>query len=824
MIRRTCLVAWIGLLSLGLCHNAAPSLSQQKPQPAKVVPAAPPRDYPVKPVPFTSVHFNDAFWAPRLEINAKVTIPFAFKKDEETKRIYNFERAAAVLRGETIADKTPPGYPFDDTDVYKVIEGAAYALNVQPDPQLESYVDGLIEKIGAAQEKDGYLYTTRTIDPEHPHNWAGKNRWELEKVDSHELYDLGHLYEAAVAYYQATGKRRLLDIALKAADLLDRTFGPGKQSIWPGHQITEMGLAKLYRVTGDSRYLNLAKFLLDERGPDGSRGSGRKYNQSHVKVVEQAEAVGHAVRATYMYSGMADVAALTGDLSYVKAIDKIWSDVADKKLYITGGIGATGSGEAFGAAYELPNMSAYNETCAAVGNDFWNQRLFLLHADAKYIDVMERTLYNGLISGVSLDGKSFFYPNPLESAGQHKRSPWFGVACCPGNITRFLPSLPGYVYAQQGDALYVNLFVGNTADIRLDNGRKINIVQETRYPWDGAVKITIKPDRTSNLTINVRIPGWARNEAVPSDLYRFADSVTEPVGLKVNGAPVETKIDKGYVSVRRKWKRGDVLELNLPMPVRRILANELVQSDRGRVALQRGPIVYAAEWPDNPGGRVRNLVLADDAKLTAEFRPDLLNGVEVVKARAISLAYDEQGKTIKQEQDFTAIPYYTWANRGAGAMIVWLARDESSARPLPWPTIASTSKVATSGGQTPLAINDQAEPQSSNDHSNPYFHWWPRKGTTEWVEYTFDKRSTVSETEVYWFDDTGSGQCRVPKSWRLLYKDGEEWKPVGAAESYGVAKDGYNKVSFKPVTTNALRLEVVLQPEWSAGLQEWKVK
>jgi uncharacterized protein len=822
--RRKGFVIYVGFFVLVICHGPAPSLSQRKPQPATSVSPGAPRDYPVKPVPFISVHFNDAFWAPRLEINRKVTIPFAFKKDEETKRIYNFERAGAVLRGEQIKDKTPPGYPFDDTDVYKVIEGAAYALNVQPDPELEAYVDGLIAKIGAAQEADGYLYTTRTIDPEHPHAWAGKKRWELEKVDSHELYDLGHLYEAAVAYYQATGKRTLLDIALKTANLLDQTFGPGKQSIWPGHQITEMGLAKLYRVTGDPRYLNLAKFLLDARGPDGSRGSGRKYNQSHARVVDQTEAVGHAVRATYMYSGMADVAALTGDLSYVNAIDKIWEDVANKKLYITGGIGATGSGEAFGEPYQLPNMSAYNETCAAVGNDFWNQRLFLLHADAKYIDVMERTLYNGLISGVSLDGRTFFYPNPLESAGQHKRSPWFGVACCPGNITRFLPSVPGYVYAQRGDSLYINLFVGSTADIKLDNGRKLKLVQETRYPWDGAVRMTVSPDHTSNLTINVRIPGWARGEAVPSNLYRFADSADEPVVLKVNGKPVPVNLDRGYASLSRKWKRGDVIELNLPMAVRRIVANELVQADRGRVALQRGPIVYTAEWPDNPGGRVRNLVLSDNAKLTAEFKPELLNGVEVVKARAVSLAYDEQGKVTRKEQNFTAIPYYAWANRGAGEMLVWIPNAESSARVLPWPTIASTSKVSTSGGQNPRAINDQSEPQSSKDPSNSFFHWWPKKGTTEWVEYTFEKPATVSEADVYWYDDTGTGQVRPPKTWRILYQDGDTWKPVETAESYGVEKDRYNKINFKPVTTNALRLEVTLQPEWSAGIQEWKVR
>ncbi len=822
--RRIWLTAYVVLIGLALCYAAVPSLSQRKIPPAATTPANQPRDYPVKPVPFTSVHFNDGFWAPRLEINRKVTIPFAFKKDEETKRIYNFERAAAALRGETLQDKTPPGYPFDDTDVYKVIEGASYALSVQPDPQLDAYLDDLIVKISAAQEADGYLYTTRTIDPTHPHQWAGTKRWELEKVDSHELYNLGHLYEAAVAHYQATGKRTLLNIALKAANLLDQTFGPGKQSIWPGHQITEMGLAKLYRVTGDARYLNLAKFMLDARGPDGSRGSGRKYNQSQAKVTEQTEAVGHAVRATYMYSGMADVAALTGDLSYVNAIDKIWGDVAEKKLYITGGIGATGSGEAFGGPYELPNMSAYNETCAAVGNDFWNQRLFLLHADAKYIDVMERTLYNGLISGVSLDGMSFFYPNPLESAGQHKRSPWFGVACCPGNITRFLPSVPGYVYAQQGDSLYVNLFVGSTAEIKMDTGRKLKLVQETRYPWDGTVKMTVSPDRSSNLTINVRVPGWARNEPVPSSLYRFVDTVEEPVVLKVNGKPAPLNVNKGYASVNRRWKQGDVIELVLPMPVRRILANELVQADRGRVALQRGPIVYAVEWPDNPGGRVRNLVLPDDAKLVAEFRPDLLNGVEIVKARVISLAYDEQGSINKREQDFTAIPYYAWANRGVGEMLVWIPKDESHARPLPWPTVASTSKVATSGGQNPRAINDQAEPQSSRDASNSFFHWWPKKGTTEWVELSFQNPSSVSETEVYWFDDTGTGQCRVPKAWRVLYKDGEEWKPVETSGSYGVDKDRYNKVMFKPVKTSALRLEVTLQPEWSTGIQEWKVK
>ena len=789
------------------------------------------RDYPVKPVPFTAVHVTDGFWAPRIEINRTVTIPFAFRKDEETGRVDNFIRAAKALRGEPFENHKYPPYPFDDTDVYKVIEGASYTLSVHPDPKLEAYIDGLIEKIAAAQEKDGYLYTARTIDPAHPHPWSGNQRWILEGVNSHELYDLGHLYEAAAAHYQATGKRTLLDIALRTANLLDQTFGPGKRAIWPGHQIVEMGLVKLYRVTGDERYLNMAKFMLDSRGPDNDeKGAGNPYVEAQQKVVDQTEAVtgGHAVRATYMYSGMADVAALTGDQAYVNALDKIWENVAGKKLHITGGIGARAAGEAFGADYELPNMSAYNETCAAVGNDYWNHRLFLLHADAKYIDVMERTLYNGLISGVSLDGKTFFYENPLEAtgyAGKDQRSPWFGVACCPGNITRFMASVPGYVYAQRGDALWVNLYVASNADIKLDNGRTLKVVQETRYPWDGAVKITVDPDQSAESTIHVRIPGWAREEPVASDLYRFASKSNEPVTVRVNGKLAALEIDKGYVALTRTWNKGDVIQLSLPMPVRRVLANEHVVADRGRIALERGPIVYAAEWPDNPKGQVRNLVLPRNVNLTAEFKPTLLKGVEVLKGRAQALAYDANGKILKTEQDFTAIPYYAWANRGRGQMMVWFPETEASAKPALYPTVASTAKVTVSGKsrKSPEAIHDGEEPASSLD-PNSHFDWWPKKGSTEWVEYAFEKPAAVSECQIYWFDDTGMGEVRVPASWRVLYEDGAEWKPVANSEAYATSKNRYNKVSFKSVATSGLRLEVTMQPGFSAGIQEWKVK
>ncbi len=788
----------------------------------------PTHDYPVQPIPFTAVHLDDEFWAPRIETNRKVTIPAAFQQCELSGRVNNFERAAQALRGEP-HDTKAPGYPFDDTDLYKVIEGAAYVLSVQPDPKLDAYVDGMIAKIAAAQEPDGYIYTTRTIDPKNPHRWAGAERWVNERDDSHELYDAGHLIEAAVAHYQATGKKTLLTVAIREADLLTRTFGPGKRSIWPGHQITEMALVKLYRVTGNEQYLALAKFMLDERGPDkippGEKVNprGLDYNQAQLKVIDQTEPVGHAVRAMYMYSGMADVAALEADDKMRAAGDRIWENLVHTKLYLTGGIGAAGGHEGFGREYELPNMTAYNETCASVGMDYWNHRQFLLHGDAKYVDVMERTLYNGLISGVSLKGDTFFYPNPLESNGQHARQQWFGVACCPGNITRFMASVPGYIYAKRGDVLFVNLFAAGSADADLAGG-KVKIAQQTRYPWDGAVRMTLTPDQARAFTVNVRIPGWARDEPVPGSLYRFMDKAPAQPSLKVQGHDVPMKIENGYVAINRTWTAGDAIELNLPMPVRRIVADDRVDADRNRVALQRGPIVYAAEWPDNPNGKVRNIVLSDANSLTPEFRPDLLNGVEVIKGRAVGLALQANGTVTRTEQPFLAIPYATWANRGRGQMAVWLARTDAAAKPTPYPTLATASTLTNSPSEKNIRNAVDGEDPSSSDDPTSYFDWWPKNGSDEWIEMRFAKPATVSQADVYWFDDTGQGGVRVPKSWRLLYKDGEQWKPVETTGEYGVAKDRYNTVRFKPVTTSVLRLELTMQPEVSAGVQEWKVK
>jgi uncharacterized protein len=617
----------------------------------------------IQQIPFWEVTISDQFWAPRLETNRTVTIPHDFKKCGETGQIDNFTKAAGLMKGKFV------GFQWNDSDVFKSIEGACYSLSVHPDPNLDKYLDELITKIAAAQESDGYLYTPRTIDPNNPPKDAGPTRWS-HLISSHEMYTAGHLYEAAAAHYRATGKHTLLDIAIKNADLIDRTFGPGKKQDVPGHQEIEIGLVKLYRVTGNEKYLKLAKFFLDQRGhAEGHRLYG-KHNQDHKPVIDQNEAVGHAVRAGYMYCAMADVALLTGDQNYIKALDLIWENVVSKKLYLTGGIGARGSGESFGRDYELPNKTAYCETCAAIANAMWNYRMFLLHGDAKYIDVLERVIYNGFLSGVSMKGNEFFYQNPLESNGDYQRSPWFECACCPPNVGRLMPSLPGYAYAQKDDDLYVNLFIGGNAIIRTDDNT-ICLKQQTRYPWDGNVKIIIDTEQSKEFAIYIRIPGWAQNQPIPGDLYRFSDQSKEVVSLKVNGSSIALDMDKGYCRIRRKWEKGDVIELDLPMPVRCVLSHQNVKDNAGKAAIQRGPVVYCFEGVDNPQG-VANLVLPSSSDLHAEYKADLLNGIVTVKGKGKIRKSQPDGKTSLEDIDVVAIPYYAWANRGKSQIAVWL--------------------------------------------------------------------------------------------------------------------------------------------------------
>ncbi len=789
----------------------------------------PVQGYPISPVPFTAVKVAPGtFWGQRLQASRTTTVPLAFSKCESEGRYKNFTNAAAHLADASKTFKVNGvGYSFDDTDPYKTLEGAAYILQTYPDKKLEAYCDSVIDIIAAAQEPDGYLYTARTQNPANPHHWAGDRRWVKEEDLSHELYNLGHMVEGAVAYWQATGKRKFLDIACRYADVACKEVGPlpGQMCVVPGHQIAEMAMARLYLATGQKRYLDFAKFLLDYRGKTTIK---TEYSQSHRPVTEQDEAVGHAVRASYMYAGMADVAALTGDKDYIKAIDNIWANIVGKKLYITGGIGATSSGEAFGKNYQLPNMSAYCETCAAIGNVYVNYRLFLLHGASKYFDVLERTLYNGLISGVSLQGDGFFYPNPLESMGQHQRQPWFGCACCPSNICRFIPSLPGYVYAVKDNNVYVNLFLSNASTLSM-KGKKVVLSQQTNYPWDGDVTISVDKNSVGRFTMKVRIPGWLKGSVVPtpSDLYHYADNKRLAYSVSVNGEHVDGKVEAdGYLTISRKWKRGDKLSLHFDMEPRIVRANYKVEADRGMVAIERGPLVYCAEHADNPFDVFSALLNQEPAFRLGKGE---VAGTPVVTliTDAQTLDFNKQGKLVAKDQTLTLIPYYAWCHRGSGKMRVWLSQDLSATTPSQPATLASMSKVSTSTAKMPAitAINDRLVPKGPEDRSVPYTHWWPKKGTTEWIAYEFPQATEVSTATVYWFSDKPWGGCDVPKAWRLLYQHADgQWLPVDGADSYPTAPGIPCTVGFTPVKTKALRLEVTLSDQDAAGLFEWSVR
>ncbi|MGJ3237586.1 MAG: glycoside hydrolase family 127 protein [Anaerolineae bacterium] len=623
-------------------------------------------DYPFQPVSFTAVAIQEGFWLPRIETNRTVTIPYDFKMCEETGRVDNFVKATGKMSGKF------EGYWFNDSDVYKIIEGAAYALQVHPDPELEMYIDSLIDKIGEAQEPDGYLYTPRTIDPANPHEHAGPERWSNLYM-SHELYNLGHMYESATAYYRATGKRAFLDICIRSADLIASVFGVDALRNVPGHQEVELGLVKMYRVTSDQKYLNLAKFFLDERG----HAKGRKlqssadnvgYMQDHLPVIDQREAVGHAVRATYMYSAMADVAALTNDVDYINALNHLWQNVVEKKLALTGGIGAKHHGEAFDDDYVLPNLTSYNETCAAIGSIFWNHRMFLLSGEAKYYDIIERTLYNGFLAGVSLGGTEFFYVNPLACDAEYgfnfgstlTRQPWFECSCCPTNVVRLLPALPEYIYAQRDDRVYVNLYINSQTTLTV-NDVAVNVAQDSHYPTQGTIQLDINPTQHTTFELMVRLPVWAQGQPLPnSDLYRYLDDTPATVQVMLNDEVLSVTDTDGYIRIKREWQAGDQLQLMLEMPIRRVQAHSAVADCLGKIAIERGAILYAVEGVDN-GGSIGQIKLADDRPLWLETRAGIPDEAQIIT-----------------DGEFVAIPYYAWAHRGITDMTVWLPRERTS--------------------------------------------------------------------------------------------------------------------------------------------------
>ncbi len=747
-------------------------------------------------VPFDQVTIEDEFWRPRIETNRKVTLPHDIKWCEETGRIDNFAKAGKLMEGEF------QGTYFDDSDVYKVLEGAAYTLKQHPDEAIEAKVDEIIDKIAAAQQPDGYLmsyYILTGLD----------KRWtNLPKM--HELYCAGHLFEAAVAYHRATGKDKLLKVACKLADHIDSVFGPGKQLGYPGHQEIELALVKLWRQTGERRYLDLAEFFIATRGQ--KRNPAEFWCQAHLPICEQSEIVGHAVRAMYFYSGVADLAAVSGSKCYLDAMERLWRNVAGRKMYVTGGIGATRHHEAFGGEYELPNDTAYAETCAAIGMAFWNHRMLMLHGEGRFADVLERVVYNGALSGVSLDGEKFFYVNPLASRGKHHRKPWYQTACCPTNVVRFLPSIAGYVYAVGDDSAYVNLYIASTGKMTVA-GKPIALIQDTKYPWGGTVRIAVQVPEPTTFALNLRIPEWARSYT-----------------LKVKGQAVETKPRSGYAQVRREWQSGDEVELDLPMEVERVAAHPNVAADVGRVALQRGPIVYCLEGVDH-GGQVRNIALSRESKLVGRFDPELLGGVTVIEGEALAVSpidvpialYPSACET--KPVKIKAVPYYAWDNREGGEMVVWIPENPALADASLVPTATADATVSASAEGNRVvkeAVNDNLAPVGADDGSLPRFVWQDKAGSREWIGYTFNRPQMVSRVDVYWVDNGGGVQ--VPKSWRVLWKKQHEWVPVEPLGLYTTVKNAWNQVEFKPVPVMELRLEVELQEKVSAGIVEWRVK
>ena len=790
-------------------------------------------DYPVKPVPFTDVSFTGGLWHDRQEINNRVTLPFALDQCDSSKRMLNFDLAAETMRRRAAGEKQfqnkpPTQYPFDDSDVFKVLEGAAYCLSVKPDPALAARIEEIIKRIAAAQEPDGYIYTWRTMHPDSPaHDWIDAKRWMKDPGLSHELYNIGHMYEAGVAHEQATKSKSLMNICLKSAELVQHDFGDGEPVIAPGHQVIEMGLAKLYRRTGDARWLDLAKFFLDARGHGGS-----DYSQNHIPVVDQREAVGHAVRANYLYSGMADVAALKGDKRYLDAITAIWGNVVGRKLHLTGGCGARAAGEAYGNDYELPHR-CYNETCAAIAFLFWNHRMFLMTGDGKYMDVFERTLYNGFLSGISLSGDRFFYPNPLEYDGKEVnnhghagRAPWFGCACCPPNVLRLMASLGGYAYAVRGSELFVNLYAEGTAKAEVA-GNPVGISQRTAYPWDGSIKLTVTPANPGTFSLRLRIPGWTLGRPLSTDLYQYENSAAGAWTVKVNGSPVNATLADGYAVIDREWKNGDTVDLDLPMPVRRVVGNPKITATKGQVALECGPVVYCLEGIDN-GASVFDVALPPAAVANPVFRKDLLGGVVALDIKGANrVKRGTNGGIETAGASLTAIPYAHWNNRGLSPMTVWLASDPAMARPVPAPTLSSRAKVSVSfarGGMDAGRLNDQQMPRNATDGFAPNFDFWPHKGGTEWITYELAKPAKLGGATVSWFDDTGVGECRLPKAWRLLYQDATgAWQPVAGVAGYTIRKGDPVAVRFAPVTTKAIRLELDLVKDFSAGLYEFEV-
>ena len=778
-------------------------------------------DYPITPLSIGHVHLTDSFWAPRIQRDITVTIPAVITKLRETGRLKNFTNAARVLSGQSASEEFCSAFPFDDSDVYKLIEAGSYALmNMSDGPEydrLDERLDSLIGVVSQAQEHDGYLYTARTMKPAKMPEMSGNERFINEQENSHELYNLGHLYEAACTHFEATGKRNLLDVAVRSAGFVFNTFGTGKLVRYPGHEEIETGLARLYRTTGNPHYLELARIFLEARGP-----GGQDYNQAHIKPVNQSTAEGHAVRAMYLYSGMTELGVLGKDSTYLTAVKKIWMDMVTSKTYLTGGVGSKASNEGFGDPYDLPNHTAYCETCSSIGFILWNERMFRLTGEGKYIDLLEKTLYNAFLSGISLDGSHFFYPNPLEAWGRKVRPDWYACACCPPNVARLIPMVPRFFYSTDNDRIRINLYATGNADFDLA-GNRIGIIQSSGYPWNGKTDITINPGKPFEGSVMLRIPGWARDSAFVSDLYTFNQPARESWSVLINGEPVTIPVVKGYAEIRRTWNTGDKITLLLPMPVRLVRANPAVKADVGKVAIQRGPIIYCAEAADHQTSVLTQLI-DSSTTFTGSYQPNLLSGIypltSLTSLSSLNLLND-----LNDLNPLNLIPYSTWANRTPGEMAVWFATERKFITRFPEPPgleAKATGSASYAYDNSIPYLNDGIDPVNSADRGNNAFRLHPHKGTNEWVAYTFNQPQKISSVKVYWLED---GSYGLPASWSLSWlKPDGTWAPVDSFSPYLIEKDQYNEVTFVAVTTTALRIDMRLSDTLPGGIIEWKVK
>ncbi|MBS1705666.1 MAG: glycoside hydrolase family 127 protein [Armatimonadetes bacterium] len=758
------------------------------------------------PVPFTRVKVQDRFWTPRQVTNARVTIKHAFAKLEEEGYNSNFELAAKGARTGF------RGLVFNDSDPYKVLEAASYVLAVNRDPEIEKLCDELIERIRKAQMSDGYLDTYFQIN-------APEKRWTNLR-DLHELYCAGHLIEAAVAHHQATGKSTLLNVATKLADHIDAHFGPGKAMGYPGHPELELALYKLADETKNDKYAKLSEFFLKNRGSkffatehqtplDQYDGT---YWLDDMPLVDRTQIAGHAVRAGYLLAGATDYAIRSRDPKWISMLDRVWENTTEKRMFITGGLGPSGSNEGFTNDYDLPTDSAYQETCASIANVLWNFRLLQLHGNAKYADVMERAMYNGVLSGGELNGEGFFYTNPLADDGNHRRTPWFGCACCPPNFARLVASAGGYAYLEDKTGVWVNLYMAGAAQLKV-GAVNVDLKVTTDYPWSGGVQLEINPDKPGKWTLHLRQPDWCKT-------WQWANKPTE----------ARFNIETGYWEITRTWKKGDRISFEMKMPVERVVSAPEVEATRGMQALVRGPLVYCLEACDQQGD-VAQMSIPDWSKFTIQWEGDLMTGAVSVSGTALIGTKLQWGSQLYQpvsaptETSFKAIPYCMWANRKPGPMRVWMP---TSPQPSPRQGLELNAKVSmsfVSGNCDPKGINDGFVPVKSNITSPHQTHWWPHKGGSEWVAYEFQKPTKVSRARVYWFDDTGYGECRFPKSWLLEARTSDGWKPVqlSPGQTFAISPNEWNEVTFAPIESNTFRIRIVMLDNFAAGIHEWQL-